>query len=238
MAKEKELGELILTRHHKKIYRSEGVITKVFDHEYYSGSDVVKEAMNQVYAKEMGFPVPELISVFPVGDDLAISSEEIKGKTLDAIMKEDVAHEKKHINELVKIQLSILGKNSSNLKLPKLKDKLNNYISNSGLDATTRYELHARLEQMPNHSRVCHGDITPHNIIIDDNGNYHILDWAHATRGNASADASCTYLYFVLEGNEKLANTYLKAFCKSADIAEQYVQKWIPVVSALSLIHI
>ena len=48
----RELGELILERNHKKIYRHDGVITKVFDHEHYHDSDVLKEAMNQAYARE------------------------------------------------------------------------------------------------------------------------------------------------------------------------------------------
>ncbi|MFA6830300.1 MAG: phosphotransferase [Bacilli bacterium] len=232
---EKDLGVLFLERNSKKIYKKDGVVTKVFSSEKYSASDVLKEAMNQEYALECGLPAPKVYDVFPVGNDWAISSEEIKGKTLADLLAENKDNEKKYITELVKIQLRVLAVTSDNLKLPKLKDKLNSYISKSGLDATTRFDLHTRLEKMPNHYKFCHGDVALHNVIIDDNGNSFLLDWAHATRGNASADAAMSYLLFTLDGSEKEAKEYLKEFCKKSDIAVQYVQEWISVVSATKL---
>ena len=149
-------------------------------------------------------------------------------------MDKDPDNKKKYISKLVAIQIEILSHLSSNLKLPKLKDKLNNYISESGLDATTRYDLHARLEKMPNHYKVCHGDICPENIIIQGD-TYYVLNWAHATRGNAAGDAAMTYLLFVLSGDEKAAQMYLKEFCKKSDTDVSYVQRWISVVSATKL---
>ena len=231
-----DLGELLMDRHNKKIFVKDGVITKVFDHTKYSASSVLKEAMNQAYAIECGFNAPKVYDVFPVGEDWAISSEEIKGKTLGQLLKEDPSHAKKYIGELVKVQVRILSHLSDNLKLPKLKDKLNSYISDSGLDATTRYDLHVRLEKMPNHYKFCHGDITLNNVIVREDGELYVLDWAHATRGNASGDAANTYLSFLLEGDEKLADIYLKEFCKKCDIASQYVQEWVSVVSATKLV--
>ena len=97
----RELGELILERNHKKIYRHDGVITKVFDHEHYHDSDVLKEAMNQAYARECGLPVPQVYEVFSVGSNLAISSEEIVGKTLLQLRKEFPENEKKYISLLI-----------------------------------------------------------------------------------------------------------------------------------------
>ena len=234
--KDLDLGELLMDRHNKRIYVKDGVVTKVFDHAKYSASNVMMEAMNQAYAIECGLNAPKVYDVFPVGDDWAISSEEIKGKTLEALIKEDSAHTKKYISELVKVQVKVLSHLTDNLKLPKLKDKLNKYISASGLDASTRYDLHAKLEKMPNHYKLCHGDITLHNVIIRDDGKVYLLDWAHLTRGNSSGDAANTYLSLLLDGNEKLADMYLKEFCKKTDIANQYVQQWVSVVSATKLV--
>ncbi|MCI1735419.1 MAG: phosphotransferase [Bacilli bacterium] len=232
---EKDFGTLVMEHHDKKIYRKDGVITKVFSHTAYAPSDVLKEAMNQQYALECGFAAPRVYDVFPVGADWAIASEEIKGQTLEQLMKDHPENTKKYIAELVKIQVSLLAHLSDNLKLPKLKDKLNAYITQSGLDATTRYDLHVRLEKMPNHYKFCHGDITPHNIIVSDDGKSYVLDWAHATRGNSSADAAMTYLLFILDGKTKEAEMYLKEFCKKTDIAAQYIQEWVSVVSATKL---
>lgn len=236
MKKSNELGTLLLENHDKKIYENGNVITKVFSSKAYTGSDVFKEAMNQTYALELGLNVPKVLDVFPVGEDWAIASEKIEGKTVAQLIAENPGNEKKYIAELVKIQLHLLHITSDNKKLPKLKDKLNDYISKSGLDATTRYDLHVRLEKMPNHYKLCHGDLAPHNVIVKDDGTVYVIDWAHATRGNASADAAMTYLLFVLSGDEKGAQMYVKEFCKKSDIAIQYVQEWISVVSATKLV--
>ena len=82
------------------------------------------------------------------------------------------------------------------------------------------------------HKKVCHGDFNPSNIILKPDGQWYILDWSHATQGNASADVARTYLLFVLEGKEALAEKYLSLFCKKSDTAKQYVQQWIPIVAA------
>ena len=111
-------------------------------------------------------------------------------------------------------------------------NQLDDKIEQTDLDATTRYELHTRLEGMPKHNKVCHGDFNPSNIIITEDGTPYILDWSHATQGNASADAARTYLLFWLSGDITGAQKYLELFCKKSDTARQYVQKWMPIVAA------
>ena len=111
-------------------------------------------------------------------------------------------------------------------------DKFYKKISDSSFDATTRYDLHSRLDSMKRHDKLCHGDFNPSNIIITSNDDVYILDWAHATQGNASADVARTYLLFYLSGKEEFADKYLNLFCERTDTAKQYVQKWLPIVAA------
>ena len=59
-----------------------------------------------------------------------------------------------------------------------------------------------------------------------------IIDWAHATQGNARCDAARTYLLFKLEKKDELAEKYLKLFCEKTGIAKQLVQKALPIVAA------
>ena len=119
--------------------------------------------------------------------------------------------------------------------LPKLKDKLADEIrSLKDLDATERYELLTRLEGMPKHTKLCHGDFNPSNVIVEKNGKMTVIDWAHASQGNASADAAMTYLLFALHDQES-ADLYLKLFCKKSDTARQYVEQWLPIVAAAEL---
>ena len=91
-----------------------------------------------------------------------------------------------------------------------------------------------RLDAMPNHTKLCHGDFNPSNVIVKEDGSMKIVDWAHATQGNASGDAAITYLEFALK-DQKLADLYLELFCKKSDTAKQYVQKWLPIAAAAQL---
>ena len=104
-------------------------------------------------------------------------------------------------------------------------------ISASSYEATFRYDLHNRLEGMKSHNKVLHGDFCPSNIIVTPDGEYYVIDWAHATQGNASEDAARTYLVFNLNGQKELAEKYLNLFCKKADIPKQLVQQWMPIVA-------
>ena len=70
------------------------------------------------------------------------------------------------------------------------------------------------------------------NIIIKKDGTPYIIDWSHATQGNASADVARTYLLFVLSGKEDIAKKYMNLFCKKSDTARQYIEKWLPIVAA------
>ncbi|MEG0228924.1 MAG: aminoglycoside phosphotransferase, partial [Lachnospiraceae bacterium] len=71
-------------------------------------------------------------------------------------------------------------------------------------------------------------------VIVGTDGKLAIIDWAHATQGNASADAAMTYLLFALK-NQKMADHYMEVFCKKSDTAKQYVQQWLPIVAASQL---
>ena len=89
---------------------------------------------------------------------------------------------------------------------------------------------------VPTHTKLCHGDFNPSNIIIKDDGSAYILDWSHATQGNASADAAKTYLIFKIAGKDDIAEKYMNLFCKKSDTAKQYVQNWLPIIAAAQLV--
>lgn len=224
-----KLDRVIAVRNNKTIYRDGDKCVKVFDTEY-SKSDVLNEALNQARIEETGLNIPKIVEVTMVEGKWAIVSEFIKGKTLQQLMDEDAEKKDEYIEMLVDLQLDVHSKVCPLLN--KLKDKMNRKISSSELDATTRYDLHTRLEGMPKHNKVCHGDFNPSNIIITDDGTAYILDWSHATQGNASADAARTYLLFWLNGDIEGAKKYLDLFCEKSKTEKQYVQKWMPIVAA------
>ena len=224
-----KLDRVIAVRNNKTIYRDGDRAIKVFNEEY-SKADVLTEALNQARIEETGLNIPKVIEVTMIDGKWAIVSEFIKGKTLSQLMEENPKKKAEHIELLVDLQMSVHAKTSPLLN--KLKDKMSRKIAATELDATTRYDLHTRLEGMPKHNKVCHGDFNPSNIIIAEDGTPYILDWSHATQGNASADVARTYLLFWLNGDISGAELYLDTFCKKSDTAKQYVQKWMPIVAA------
>ena len=220
---------IIARRSNKTIFRDGDRCIKLFDEDF-SKADILNEALNQARVEETGLAIPKIQEVTVVEGKWAIVTEFIEGKTLAQLMAENPEKQDEYLELFVDLQMNVHAQYCPQLN--SLKDKMNRKISASTLDATTRYELHTRLESMPKHKKVCHGDFNPSNIIITAEGAAYILDWSHATQGNASADAARTYLLFMLNGDEKLAKKYLKMFCKKSNTAMQYVQKWMPIVAA------
>ncbi len=224
-----KLDRIIAVRTGKTVYRDGDNCVKVFDADY-SKADVLNEALNQARVEETGLNIPKIKEVTMIDGKWAIVSEFIHGKTLARLMEEEPEKKEEYISLFVDIQLSVQAKECA--LLTKLKDKMNRKISMSELDATARYDLHTRLEGMPKHKKLCHGDFNPSNIIIAEDGTPYILDWSHATQGNASADAARTYLLFWLAGDIEGADKYLDLFSKKSNTAKQYIQKWMPIVAA------
>ena len=223
------LDRIIAVRNNKTVYRDGDKALKVFDKSY-SKADVLNEALNQARVEDTGLNIPKILEVTMTEGKWTIVSEYIKGKTLAQLISEDPDKKDVYLEMFVDLQLSMHEKTCGGLN--KLKDKMNRKISETDLSATVRYDLHTRLEGMPKHNKVCHGDFNPSNIIVTAEGTPYILDWSHATQGNASADAARTYLLFWLAGDIDGAERYLELFCEKSNTAKQYVQKWMPIVAA------
>ncbi len=224
-----KLDRVIAVRNDKTVYRDGDRCVKVFN-DVYSKADVLTEALNQSRIEETGLNIPKVLEVSVIDGKWAITSEFIKGKTLSQLMAENPSEKDEYLELLVDLQRSVHSKKSPLLN--KLKDKMIRMIASSDLDATTRYDLHNRLERMPKHSNVCHGDFNPSNIIITEEGTPYIIDWSHASQGNASADIARTYLLFWLNGDIDGAKKYLDLFCQKSNTEKQYVRKWMPIVAA------
>ena len=221
--------QVIATRPKKVIYRDGDTVVKLFSADY-SKASVLNEALNQARVEETGLNIPKIEEVTKIDGKWAIISDYIEGKTLKELMDENPDKIDEYMNLFVDVQLKILSKKCPLLK--RIKDKMQDKISQADLDATTRYELHTRLASMKTHNKVCHGDFNPSNVIITPDGTPYIIDWSHATQGNGAADAARTYLLFMLNGQKDLAEKYLKLYCFKSDTARQYVNNWMPIVAA------
>ena len=224
--------EIIEEKSYKTVYKEGNTIVKEFTPSH-PKSNVFNEAYIHTCVEESGVPVPKILSVMPAGGGWALTMEHIEGKTLQQLMDEHPEKMDEYLEKLVDIQLEVNAH-----RVPKLRNtryKMEEIINGmKEIDATTKYELLQRIHGMKRHTRLCHGDFVPSNVIVREDGSYCILDWAHATSGNSGADAAITYMRFSLEDPAK-AEQYLRIYCRKADMAIQYVQTWMPIVAAVEL---
>ena len=226
-----ELTNLIATGKSSKVYRCGDKAVKVFSPDA-SKVDVLLEALNTARVEETGLVLPGITQVTMIEGQWAIVMNYVEGETLASLMEKDPSNMDKYIEQMVNIQLNIHSKKSPLLN--KLKDKLKTQISSlTEISDIIKYELLTRLDGMPTHDKVCHGDFEPRNIIISGDDCYP-LDWIHASQGNASADVAKSYLLLALN-NIDVANKYMDVFCKKTNTKKQYVQAWLPIVAAAQL---
>ncbi len=230
---EYNLNEPIAERKTKTVYRDGNKTIKLFV-ENYSKAAILNEALIQARVEEKtDLNMSRLLEVTKIENRWALVTEFIEGTPLDVLMREHPERQKEYLNLFVNIQLEIMSKRVPTLN--RLKDKYRRKLAEADIDDTTRYELLQRLEGTKNHDKLCHGDFNPSNVIINANGEYSIIDWAHATQGNASADVAKTFLLFSLNGQTELAEKYLDLFTEKSGIERKEIQRWIPIVAAVQL---
>lgn len=223
------LDRIIAMRTNKTVYRDGEYCVKVFDDDF-SNVDVLNEALNQARVEETGLNVPKIVEVTKIDGKWAIVSEYVPGKTLARLMEENPDKKDEYLEKFVDWQIEVQSKKCP--LITKLRDKMNRKIDLTNLDESIKYELHTRLEGMPKHNKLCHGDFNPSNIIVKEDGTPYFIDWSHATQGNASADVARTYMLFWLAGDIEGAEKYLDLFCQKSGTDKRYVQKWMPIVAA------
>lgn len=224
-----QLDRIIAVRNSKTVYCDENKCYKIFNADY-SKADVLNEALNQARAEETGLNVPKFLEVTMIDGKWALVCEYIEGKSLSRLMKERAEKREEYLNLFVSLQLETQKKTCQ--LLPFLTDKMEREITCGNFEDAVRQKLLNRLFSLPEGTSLCHGDFSPENVIISENGTPYIIDWPHASQGNALADAAKTYLLFLLEGDSAGAEEYLAFFCKKSGSEEEDIRKWLPVVAA------
>ncbi len=228
------LNEPIAQRKTKTVYKDGDKTIKLFV-DNYSKAAILNEALIQARVEEnTDLNISKLLEVTKIENRWALITEYVEGIPLDVLMKENPEKEEEYLNLFIDIQLEVLSKKVPLLN--RIKDKYRKKLEEAkNLSENVKYELMQRLEGMKNHDKLCHGDFNPSNVIIKENGEHYIIDWAHATQGNASADVARTFLIFSMEGKKDLAEKYLEMFSKKSGIDKGLIQRWIPIVAAIRL---
>lgn len=228
------LDRIIAVRNDKTIYRDGERCIKIF-RDGYSKADILNEALNTARVEETGLPIPRVLEIAQIDDKWAIVFEYAKGKTLSRMIEEAPDDKASYMARLVELQCKVHEHRCQMLN--PLKDKLNMRIEASGLSKDLCHRLIEDLMGMPESDSICHGDFTPSNVVIDTDGAVCILDWAHATRGNAAADAAITCLRLLSRGDTEGAALYMSGFCQASGVESSEVKRWLPIVAAAHLAH-
>lgn len=225
--------ELLSKKAGKSVYRDGDKILKIFEKSF-DKSEVFHEAFAHSRVETIeGLHVPKVLGIYEEDGQWVIEREYIAGKTLEELMKEHPEKKNEYIAQMVDLQMLMFTKKAPLLQ--KLRDKLTYQINGlNTIDASTRYELLTRLESMPKHFKLLHGDFRPDNIIVAEDGTMYLIDWVHATQGNASADVARTYTTLYLEDRDA-AEQYYQDFCAKTNTDKSYVHKWLPIVAAANL---
>ena len=222
----------IAERKTKTVYRDGDKTIKLFV-ENYSKADILNEALIQSRVEEnTDLKISRLLEVSKIQDRWALVTEYVEGTPLDVLMKEYPEKEEEYLEFFVNVQMEVLSKRVPLLN--RTKDKYKRKLTEAqNIDENAKYELLQRLEGMKNHDKLCHGDFVPSNIIVKENGDYSIIDWSHATIGNASGDVANTFLLFTTEQKSELAEKYVELYCKKTGTDKKEIQRWIPIVAAV-----
>ena len=158
-----KLDNVICKRKDKTIYRDGNKCIKLFETNY-SKANVLNEALNQARVEETDLNIPKIHEVTVIDGKWAIVSDYIEGKTLAELMLENPDKFDEYMDFFVELQTEVLSKSSP--LLTNVRHKMSRKVDESGLDATTRYELQARISGMKKHRKLCHGDFLPSNVIL------------------------------------------------------------------------
>lgn len=229
-----ELKNLISDGEKVRVFEYEGKCIKLFKDPKEPKSVVLYEAITHTRVEETGYArIPKFLEIRQIDDRYAIVYEFIEGKTLELIMREDPSNADMYLKQLADIQVEI--NELSSAKVSRLKDYLTRSIDGLDMiDDVKKYELTTALNKLPQHSKLCHGDLSPDNIIVGDSGAF-VVDWMKAKQGNASADVAKTYLNLCLKHHTEWAERYLKIYCERTGTDVQYIREWLPIIAGAQL---
>lgn len=225
----------LVARPNKRVFRDGDRIVKVFNSSKPAG-DVFAEALNLARVGKTAIKHPAILEVSQLEDgSWALATEYVPGTTMAELMAEASDEEYDALLEqFVDLQIQIQSTPAPAL-LSSQKDKVARMIGKAKtVDASTRYDLQMRVARTGAGIRVCHGDFNPSNVIVTDEGELYVCDWAHVTQGLPAADAAMTYILLAVDSVAR-ADKYLALFCEKAHVPVQEIQYWLPVVAAAEL---
>ena len=159
------LTNKIAERQNKEIFNDNGKTVKLFV-ENHSKAFILNEALNHAKVEEgTDLNIPKLIAVTQINGRWALVYDYVEGVSLEELMAQNPDKENEYLEKFVDIQMEVLSKKVPLLN--RIKDKFKRKLTEAeNINENVRYDLLHRLEGMKNHTKLCHGDFNPSNIIV------------------------------------------------------------------------
>ena len=229
----------------------EGCVVKLF-FEGFPRESIEREASVGRVVSELGLPVAAVREVIEVAGRYGIVFERAgNGRT----MLQEFASKPWRLRSLIRVftELHLEMHRHIVSELPPLQKRLAERIrriTDADIPGNLREFAErakaaalARLEELPEDDRLCHGDFHPDNIIMSPRGPV-IIDWSDATKGNPAADVARTRLLISIgtpvEGRisgwliklvrKRVLSLYSKLYLKRSAISSESIEAWqLPV---------
>jgi aminoglycoside phosphotransferase (APT) family kinase protein len=229
----------------------EGYVVKLF-FEGFPLESIEREARVGRVVGELGLPVAAVKEVIEVAGRYGIVFERVgNGRT----MLQEFAAKPWRLNSLIRMftELHLEMHRHSLPELPSLQKRLAERIrrmTDGDIPDNLREFAErakaaalARLGELPEDDRLCHGDFHPDNIIMSRRGPV-IIDWSDATKGNPAADVARTRLLISIgapvEGRisgrlaklarKRVLSLYTKLYLARSSISSESIEAWqLPV---------
>jgi Ser/Thr protein kinase RdoA (MazF antagonist) len=204
-----------------KLYRSPAAKPTVF-----------REAANDAAVDALGLPVPAIRSVQQTSGRWGIVFDRVRGPSFAERMRGDATALPRYLEILARLQARIHTHQADQFRSLKLRLAAN--IARAKLlDEPRKQLLLGRLADMPEGDRLCHGDFHPINV-LGEASHPLVIDWPDACCGDPAADVCRSYLLLRLHAQD-IAEPYLDAYCRIANVPRGKIMDWLPCVAAARL---
>ena len=223
------LDRIIALNNNRIIYRNGNQCIKVYSTDY-ARTDVLNEALNHSRMADAGLHVPPLKEITAVNGKWAIVMDYIRGKSLEQLLQDGTMDTEEALQLLTDLQIKV-----NRIRCPlmrSLDDDIRHKLKKAKLPPALHKRMLRTLDTLPADDHVCHGDMTPINILLADQKTPYILGWAHACKGDPTLDAAFTRVKFLLRGQAETALRHTALFCEKKGIPEQTVTEKCPLAAA------
>lgn len=226
----------------------ENKILKLY-HEDASPGEAEQEAVYASIAYDAGLNTPAVIDTIIIENRQGVIFERVHGVTMVEAILADPQKLVPYARLLAELQVDMHAHTAS--ELPPQRRQLQRRIQSApGLALEIKEAILTDLNQRPEDSVFCHGDLHPDNILITAKQPV-IIDWINATQGNPLADVARTTLLLrvggLLPSTDKLRRqkitelrylfyeTYLEHYTQICSVSRRAIARWEPSVAAARL---